>query len=156
MEAIIDRNVLDIEYAKKLVTKIKDTGFSSLTSVEAQRWEEGLKGMLNYTDLNRIEGNCKILSDVFGIDLVTDSAWEMTRFPTKKDFERIRDNVATIRERGYVNEFTPNTPTMPLNRYDKINDIEKILLDAYEIYRGNEDQQYYLDEIFIDESVGVI
>ena len=45
---------------------------------------------------------------------------------------------------------------MPLNRYDKINDIEKILYDAYQLYGKVDEQVYYPDEIYADEQIGVI
>lgn len=175
---VYDRNILDIAVAKDIATKIQATGFSSLTDVEKQQWQYGLKGTLNYTDLNRIEGNILELAQMVGVSIdAPKTNWTMTDIPTQKDFKRIRDNVQKIRSSNYVHSDTPVTPELPLNRYEKINDIEKILFDVYDMYTRNMAAIYYvgevwdevelfdlmndrnidyIDEIWIDEEIGVI
>ena len=69
-------------------------------------------------------------------------------------FDRLRRNTELIREKANVSN-TPYVPELPLNRYDKINDIEKILFDAY-LIASPEVPQYYIDEIYIDEEIGDI
>lgn len=155
---VYDRNILDISEAKELTEKIQTTGFSSLTENEKQKWQSGLKGTLNYTDLNRIEGNSLELAQMVGVSVdAPKTNWTMTDIPTQRDFKRIRDNVQKIRSSNYVYSDTPVTPELPLNRYEKINDIEKILFDVYDMYTRNMSAIYYVGEIWDeDEEIGVI
>lgn len=177
MEAIYDRNLIDIQNAKNLRDKIMQHGFDSLGGLEKTTWLNGMKAFLNNTDLNRIEKNCKTLADLMELDIKVKTDWKIGDFPTQKDFIRIRSNVALIRKQNYIHKDTPKVPMLPLNRYDKINDIEKILFDAYEQYNSNHayveyigevydcaDYIYwlntsvfdYVNEIYADEEIGVI
>lgn len=173
---VFDRNLLDIKYAKELASKIQSLGYESLSDGEKEQWESGLKGTLNYTDLNRIEGNSKTLAEMVKVSIVTPKTdWTMMDIPTQSDFQRILDNVQKIRSSNYVHSDTPLTPVLPLNRYEKINDIERILFDAYDMYTRNmeaiyyvgelyeevdlfalrnENNIYYIDEFYIDEEIG--
>lgn len=175
---IYDRNILDITVAKDITIKIQTTGFSSLTDAEKQQWQSGLKGTLNHTDLNRIEGNSRDIAHMVGVSIEeTKTSWSMTDIPTQNDFRRILDNVRKIRASNYVHPDTPVTPELPLNRYEKINDIERILFDVYDMYTRNMSAIYYInelydemelfdlmnernidyiDEIWIDEEIGVL
>lgn len=149
---IYDRNLLDLTTAKDLTTKIQTTGFSSLTQHEKEQWGSGLKGTLNYTDLNRIEGNSQEIANIFGIPIgAVKTDWTMTDIPTRKDYQRIRDNVQKIRSASIIRSDTPITPELPLNRYEKINDIEKILFDVYDLYTRNNTIMYYIDELYDEE-----
>lgn len=154
--AVYDRNLSDVQEAKEYQRKIINTGFSSLTEQEKQKWYAGLKGYLNTTDLNRIEGNCKELGELLNIQLGAVKTWGMQNIPTQSDFQRIRDNVEKIRESRYVYPSTPYTPELPLNTYNKINDIEKILYDVHTSASGNFEAKYYIDEIYINEEMGEI
>ena len=154
-QAVYDRNLLDIQYGREIDRQIKESGFSTLSEQDKNRWLNGNKGYLNYTDLSRIENNCRILAGLLGLNLET-KAWEMTDFPVVSDFARIRLNVEQIRAKNYRYPDTPQVPEMPLNRYDKINDIEKILYDAYQLYGKVDEQVYYPNEIYADEQIGVI
>ena len=95
-QAVYDRNLLDIQYGKEIDRQIKESGFASLSDQDRNRWLNGNKGYLNYTDLSRIENNCRILAGLLDLSLET-KAWEMTDFPVVSDFARIRLNVAQIR-----------------------------------------------------------
>lgn len=153
---IYDRNVLDVAYTKNLLEKIQYSGYNSLTNGEKEDWENGLKGFLNYTDLNRIESNSQTISQLIGLAIDSPKTdWSMTDLPTQSDFKRIRDNVQKIRSSVHILPSTPVTPELPLNRYDKINDIEKILYHVYKILLP-EVAEYYIDEIYIGEEIGDI
>lgn len=156
MEAIYDRNLLDISYAKELIDKTRQKGFDSLTEDEKTKWYAGLKGFLNYTDLNRIESNCKANALSLGINIVTKTDWKMTDKPALSDFVRIRENVVLIRNKKFYYFNTPSVPQIPLNHYSKINDIEKILLDVHGSITAHAKNIIYVDEIYIDEEIGVI
>lgn len=140
---------MDISTAKDFAKKIQTTGFSSLTDSEKQQWQSGLKGTLNHTDLNRIERNSRDIAQMVGISIENPKInWLMTDIPTQKDFRRIRDNVQKIRASNYVHPDTPVTPELPLDRYGKINDIERILFDVYDMYTRNMSAVYYIDELY--------
>ena len=154
IEPIIDRNLMDVNLAKEIMSKIQASGYNSLTESEKIQWESGLKGFLNYTDLNRIESNSAELSQMVGISISTPKTnWTMMDIPTQKDFQRIRDNVQKIRSSNYIHSDTPVTPQLPLNRYEKINDIEKILLDVYDMYTRNMAAIYYIDELYDEDDL---
>ena len=57
IEPVTDRNLMDVNIAKEFISKIQVSGYNSLTDSEKTQWQSGLKGFLNYTDLNRIEDN---------------------------------------------------------------------------------------------------
>lgn len=134
MEFIFDRNILDVARAKELRKKAVETGYSSFTEEEKAEWDNGLKGALNYTDLNRIEGNCKVLSELIGMEITTKTGWTLQDIPTVQEFNRIRDNIEILKTCAYTPYNVLDTPEAPLNTYQKINDIEKILYDIYTTY----------------------
>lgn len=151
MEFIYDRNLLDVQEAKEMREKILSNGYDSLTDDEQEAWLTGMKGSLKHTDLNRIESNCAELSDRFSLDLTTNVDWSMTDKPTLSDFTRIQENVSAIRSTGYAYSTTPQVPSLPINRYDKINDIEQILRDVDYLYTINEAEVFYSGEIYDEE-----
>lgn len=134
MEFIFDRNILDVARAKELRKKAVETGYASFTAEEKEEWDNGLKGSLNYTDLNRIEGNCKALAELFGMELKTKTDWTLQDIPAKQDFDRVRQNIETLKGSQYTPYSVPDTPELPLNTYQKINDMEKILYHIYTAY----------------------
>lgn len=156
MIAVYDRNISDISYAKMLLEKIKKSSFSSLDPTELQHWNSGLKGMLNYTDLNRIEENCRVMFDLLRVTGATKTNWTAADLPKQEDYERIVKNVELIKQQKYTGADTPATPSLPLNHYEKINAIEKILLDAWEVYQVNNVVVNYIEEFYADEQIGVI
>lgn len=110
---IYDRTQADVTYAQN-----------------NQSSNDFLKGAYNYTDLNRIEEWCEYIvtqlrNDGYSISLTTKTDWTMSDFPTQAQMERIRSNVATLKN---LYNTLPNVPTT-LNKmtWQKANDIEKIL-----------------------------
>lgn len=134
MDYIFDRNIMDVARAKELRKKAVETGYASFTAAEKAEWDSGLKGTLNYTDLNRIEGNCRVLAQLFGMEMTTKTDWKLQDVPTKQDFNRIRQNVETLKGSKYTPSSVPDTPELPLNTYQKINDLEKILYHIHTAY----------------------
>ena len=114
------------------------------------------KGFINYTDLNRIEGNTKVISNKLALPF-TEKNWTRTGLPrVTADFLRIKNGVQAIRSGFAVYPDTPQTPAQPLNTYQKWNDIERILHDVNEIYDRNENAKYYCGEIFAGEGIGTL
>lgn len=86
------------------------------------------KGYLNIEDLNRIENNVNELASLVGCDVETIS-WDRSMFPTHNHFNRILANLTTIKK-VWVCPCDAN-PTQPINTYQKVNAIEKILYQIY-------------------------
>lgn len=96
------------------------------------------KGYLNYTDMNRIEGNIAYIAEIMGVSVET-KAWTALTVPSSKDFDRINNNINTLKK---VNDFTSykDLPGNPINTYDKVNLIESLLYAIeydYELILGN-------------------
>lgn len=137
-------------------------GYKYLTNEQKSEWDNGLKGALNYKDLNRIEGNIEYLEDVYGaegLDIKTN--WIYTDIPKTSDFQRILNNIEALSELYEVFDTTPNIPNIPINTYQKINDIEKILYDMYWIFENKSlafarDDKIYGAELYANDDITVI
>lgn len=101
------------------------------------------KGAYNYSDLNRVELAAAELSELYGLGLMTKTDWKPSDVPTEADMTRYLANVRKIRT------ICPNPgslPVLPVSMkgmtYQAANDIEKILIAAYEgtigTYRSGE------------------
>lgn len=155
---IFDRTSEDV-----LKVQTYDTiGFKYLDENQKREWMNGLKGTLNCSDLNRIEGNTEFLANLYEITGLTfKTNWQMTDIPEKSDFQRIIDNVNTLRARGKVLDSTPKTPSLPLNVHTKINDIEKILYDLYWVYENESlafarDDERFKAELYANDDISVV
>ena len=94
-----------------------------------------MKGALNASDLNRIESNqqyiLSLLSAQYTLTFKTD--WLMTDFIEDSDENRILSNLKTLMQSFDFNEQTV-VPDEPLNYFEKINQIESIILQMYDKY----------------------
>ena len=89
------------------------------------------KGYLNIEDLNRIENNIQYLGGLVGAD-VTTILWTHDTLPTKAQFDRILDDLTNIKNKWW--SVTEDNPSQPINVFEKVNTIEKILFDTYKNY----------------------
>lgn len=146
---VTDRGEEDLAHAQELIRK----GYRNLSSEEQAEWDAGLKACQNVTDWNRIETDCRILSNVFELGLETKS-WTYDDIAVSlEDYERIRQNVIALREAYIVHSDTPQAPDRPFNEYQKINAIEQILNDLYDIVNSN--FYYYCgSEIYAGDMIG--
>lgn len=155
---IFDRTEQDV---LKVVT-YDNIGYKYLTDEQKAEWDNGLKGALNYTDVNRIEGNIAYLFDIFGVSNITvKTDWTHTDIVTLSDFQRILDNIDRLRSLFKVFETTPVTPIVPINTYQKVNDIETILHDMYYIYENGDmafarNDPVYKAELYSNDDIPVI
>ncbi len=148
---VYDRTQKDVDRVKTLNEKYKKR---SITQEEKEEWKNDMKGSLNESDLNRIEKNSDSIAKLFGITVDT-KEWSHVSIPQISDYQRIRDNVQKIREAFFTRRDTPLTPLQPLNTYQKWNNIEKILHDAYFFYVNLLNSYNYCDtEIYAGEGVG--
>lgn len=147
--AVTDRTEEDV----KKVKEYRLRGWTNLSEAEKAEWLQGMKGSLNVEDINRIEYNIQLLSDVLELNLTT-KQFSITDIPNESDYARIQNNVMAVRQAYVVHADTPNAPQIPLNSYRKINDLEKILLDVYEILKNN--FFHYAGEIYAGDEIGAV
>ena len=148
MDAIYDRTILDVQRVKDLKSKINQSGWGSLTDNEKTEWINGMKGALNYSDLNRIESNLQSISNQCNFGFTQKTDWRIGDFPIITDYFRIRENTNIVRISPFGWKCTSNTPVMPINNYGKINSIEKILLNSYNFAVLQDANIEYIDEIY--------
>lgn len=101
-------------------------GYQNLTEEQKQEWNSGMKGALNYSDLNRIENNIGYLAERTLISLNIKTDWNYDNIFDLNNANRILINIQQLcrRFRFYGQ---PNIPGTPLNDYRKINYIEELL-----------------------------
>lgn len=146
---VTDRTPADVDRARALIAK----GWQDMTDDERAEYGAGLKGCLNVSDLERIENDVQILLDVLEIDSVS-HVGAVPLFPKESYFEDLRDNVAAIRAAYCIHADTPQVPDLPYDTWTAYNDVEKILLDVYEVVISQ--FHYHSGEIFAGEETGLI
>lgn len=146
---VTDRTQEDVEHARDLIA----AGWENLTAAQKSEYLAGLKGCLNVSDLSRIENNIQILIDVLELDNIS-HVGAVPEFPTDTYFSDMRSNVSAIRAAYCVHADTPTVPELPYNTWEKINAVERILADVYEVLSAQ--FVYYTGEIYSGESIGLI
>lgn len=157
---IFDRTLEHVNSLKILLEK----GYKNFTEKDKISWESNLKGALNISDLNRIENNISVIAEILNTTLTSKTNWKETDIPIQSDFLRIQSNLLNLRSKlSYIlDDVTPKVPNLPFNYYTKINDIEKILFDIYNLLLHQE--QYYCGEgtetsqieIYSGENIGIL
>lgn len=114
---VFDRTEFDVSYA---ITHRNDP--------------EHLKGAQNYTDWNRLTQNIHYLADLlssFGYSAIITckNDWQKRDMPTMSEVANIRNNLEKLRKAFFMFRGSVNTPNLPLNTYQKINDAERILFE---------------------------
>lgn len=90
-------------------------------------------GAYNYYDLNRVERAVAEVSAHLGLTLTTKTDWTMWDIPRVSDMNRYLNNIKAIKARLGSNIELPES--MDEFTYSSANNIEKILLMAYESIR---------------------
>lgn len=127
---IYNRSQNDIEKLKSY----REIGYQNLTSEQQLEWLSGMIGALNTKDLNRIENNIQTIADLLDIKgLSFKTNWNYTDFVEVSDERRIIDNLNKVKER-YIFETEREDIQLPLNHYEKINSIEKLIFDMYNAF----------------------
>jgi hypothetical protein len=99
-----------------------------------------LKGCLNATDLNRIEGNTMYISQLirehgFQTNVTTKVDWTDESLPNATDVNRIIDNIKEIRNKYYEPAGMPSLPQTVVS-FSDINAIERSLMLFREMLLG--------------------
>lgn len=145
---VTDRTQNDVARVKALMEK----RWEDFTPEEQSEWLSGLKGSINAEDLERIINNIALLAEVLELQI---EVVALPEIPGISFQAQLVNNVAQIREGYGVRSTTPKTPSIPLNTYNKWNDIEKILADVYELLLNN--FSYYCGgEIYAGDTIGFL
>ena len=143
---IYDRTQADVDRAKELY----NIGWANMTDAQKEEWLGGLKGCLNTTDLSRIENNIFAISQLFGAALQTNKD-SVPDIPGVAYFSQLLENIKVLRALGFIYLTTPETPREPINTYQKVNDIERILRDIYSVYIANTTSRKFCGEVYAGE-----
>lgn len=130
-QPITDRTILDIDKLQEY----DEIGYKNLTNDQKAEWILGMKGALNASDLNRIESNQQYILNLLSTQytLTFKTNWQMTDFVEDSDENRILSNLRTLMQPFDFNNQTV-VPDKPLNYFEKINQIESIILQMYNKY----------------------
>ena len=125
---ITDRTAADVNSARLLRLKIQSG--QSLAESEQTALE---RGACTITMLNRIESAQKTLAALlnkyaYPVHISNKTDWSYSDVLDRDDYNRILNNVNTLRNAYYVYADTPNTPLYMFG-YKEANDIEGILAD---------------------------
>jgi len=148
---VCDRSQTDVDR----VSELRNIGWQNMSDAQRAEWLNGLKGCLNRSDLKRIENDIYVIAQQFGLNIRT-SRGNLPELPDTSYFERMLDNVRTLRNTGYIHTDTPEVPSQPINTYQKVNDIEHILRDIYEIHTANHTRYLYCGEICAGDAIGLL
>lgn len=83
------------------------------------------KGYMNYTDMNRIEGNIEYIAELMGVSVET-KTWTTLTVPTSEDFNRIKNNMSVLEKEITFTSYG-NKPDNPINTFTKVNTLEALL-----------------------------
>lgn len=143
---IYDRTQADVDRVKEL----RSIGWVNLTDAQKAEWLGGLKGSLNTADLQRIENNVYSLSQLLEVSLQSNKD-NIPEIPGVSYFNQLIVNLEALIATGFVYLTTPEVPQNPINTFQKVNDIEKILRDIYSVYVANSTSSFYCGEAYAGE-----
>ena len=132
---VVDRTLSDVQNALAQIElwRIQVANGQTPTVTE-------LKGCLNATDLNRIEGNTRHISEFlraygFQTNVTTKVDWTDESLPNATDVNRIINNIKEIRNKYYEPAGMPSLPQTMVS-FSDINAIEQSLLLFREMLLG--------------------
>ena len=141
---VTDRTQADVDYARSLCAK----GIANMTADELTAFNGPLKGMYNYTDLNRVETAVAYVaaelasvpsalvdfdpSDYSSVSVKTN--WKASDYPTNLQMVRYIANIKLIRDAFPEASIAWIPDTMDDLDYSSANNIEQLLKDIDAAY----------------------
>lgn len=127
-ELIFNRTLDHVTRLKLLRSK----GYENLTASEKAEYSGyAALGAYNVTDLNRVETEVARLSQMFGLDLTTNTNWTYADQFTESQEERYLGNVFVLRDHALTLDSSLVFPSLPKNMnkltIDGANAIEETL-----------------------------
>ena len=122
---VFDRTQEDVDFAMQTIAEWIAADITNASIVGYD-----LKGCLNVSDINRIEGNIAYLAEQlrqYGYSPNTSTkSWEMADMPNEDDIARILNNIRVLVKSYYQH---PDAPTLSdgLSGYNEVNAIERNL-----------------------------
>ena len=140
---IYDRTPEDVAEVRRLLAKLDPETGDGLTAAEQAKWDAGLKGAYNFTDLNRVESAVKLLAAAltsagYPVEITPvlkgskseDREWQEGDIVRRAQWATYLDNVQRLRDAYYTLAETGALPK-PEDKlgYVGANNIEKVLAD---------------------------
>lgn len=134
LDPIFDRTQEDVEFALAQIAEWVATNITNPMVVY------DLKGCLNASDINRIEGNIEYLAErltayYYPPPNISTNTWTSAGMPNERDISRILNNIQALIDVFYMHKDAPPVPSR-IDGYEELNDVEenlyliKELLDA--------------------------
>lgn len=140
---VYDRTTKDVAEVRRLLAKLDPETGDGLTAAEQAKWDAGLKGAYNFTDLNRVESAVKLLAaaltsagypvevtPVLKGNKAEDREWQEGDVLYRPQWTTYLDNVQRLRDAYYTLAETGKLPKPEDKlKYTGANIIEKVLAD---------------------------
>lgn len=140
---VYDRTPEDVAEVRRLLAKLNPETGDGLTAAEQAKWDAGLKGAYNFTDLNRVEAAVKTLAAAltsagYPVEVTPvlkggkseDREWQEGDIVRRAQWSTYLDNVQRLRDAYYTLAETGELPAPGDKlKYTGANTIEKILAD---------------------------
>ena len=140
---VYDRTSEDVAEVRRLLAKLDPETGDGLTAAEQAKWDAGLKGAYNFTDLNRVEQAVKTLAAAltsagYPVDVTPvlkgskseDREWQEGDVLYRPQWTTYLENVQRLRDAYYTLTETGELPAPGDKlKYTGANTIEKVLAD---------------------------
>src|SRR5574344_364355 len=105
------------------------------------------KGLINYTDLNRLEENIKTVADEVAVGFIQ-KTWAVDDLPRVSDYTRWKTAIDSIKSAYDVFQ---TSPSRPFNTFTKWNELEYLLWYTDKIFNENNLAKPYCGEFYCGE-----
>ena len=105
------------------------------------------KGLMNFTDLNRLEENIKTVADEVAVGFIQ-KTWSVGQLPRVSDYARWKTAIDSIKTAYDVLKTAPNRP---FNSFVKWNELEYLLWYTDKIFTENDSAKPYCGEFYCGE-----
>lgn len=105
------------------------------------------KGLINYTDLNRLEENIKTVADEVAVGFVQ-KTWSVGQLPRVSDYARWKTAIDSIKS---AYDVLQTSPSRPFNTFTKWNELEYLLWYTDKIFTENNLAKSYCGEFYCGE-----
>lgn len=140
---VYDRTSEDVAEVRRLLAKLDPETGDGLTAAEQAKWDAGLKGTYNFTDLNRVESAVKTLAAAltsagYPVEITPvlkgskaeDREWQEGDVLYRPQWTTYLENVQRLRDAYYTLAETGKLPKPEDKlKYTGANTIEKVLAD---------------------------
>ena len=152
MHLITDRTQEDVKLVKSLAEKIAN---GTATAAEKAEYLTDLKGSYNASDLNRVGSALIYVNDIltengYGVLITAKTNWQKMDMFYLSDLRNYLEDVERLRGALAIIKSTPKIPPN-FNRYDRANDIEKIIEDVHFLLQNMIAAYRYSDTFYSGE-----